>query len=337
MATDDKYLPYGRSILDSARRIYKQLMMLEDAMLVYRITRSPERRVFNIEVGNMNPKDVPDYIEQVKRKLKKAPVIDKDNGLLNIRYNPLAVDEDYFIPSRGGVKSEIDTLPGAQNLGDIDDVQYMQQKLFSVLKIPKSYLSYEEDISAKSLLSQEDVRFSRTIERVQRFFIAGLTRLAVIHLYLNGITNDDVTNFSLEMTNPSHQAELMQTELWNQRLQLYAEATGAEKAVSVEYGMKHFLKLTDEEIKHELQAIKDDPHTEMGTDAGQNDEETWDDADGGADEDTFGKDTDGMGIDKPTKQPMAMESRLASNINDNLIKSVFSDIQKSLVQEGQND
>tara|TARA_Y100000310_G_scaffold334757_1_gene415233 strand:- start:3463 stop:5136 length:1674 start_codon:yes stop_codon:yes gene_type:complete len=326
LGADDKYLPYSRSILDPARRIWKQLTMLEDAMMVYRITRSPERRVFNIEVGNMNPKDIPDYIEQVKRKLKKAPSVTAESGLTNLRYNPLAVDEDYFIPSRGGVKSEIDTLPGAQNLGDIDDVRYIQQKLFSVLKIPKAYLSYEEDISAKALLSQEDVRFARTIERVQRSFLAGLSRMAIIHLYLNGIPESDILNFKISMTNPSHQAELMQIELWNQRIQLYKEATGAEKAVSVEYGLDKFMKLSKEEIKKELESVKKDPHEEMGTNM-EDGGETWED------EDTkprAGYDKAQYGVAQPTEKPMAFES-VKKIDSGGLVENVFEDIKNLLV------
>jgi len=320
---DDRFKPYSRGILDSARRIFKQLTMLEDAMMVYRITRAPERRVFNIEVGNMNPKDVGDYLESVKRKLKKTSTVEKDSGMTHLRYNPMAVDEDYILPSRGGVSSQIDTLPGAQHLSDIDDIEYIQKKLFSVLKVPKSYLTYEEEISAKSLLSQEDVRFSRTIQRIQKAFLAGLTRLAIIHLYLKGVHEDDVLNFQLTMTNPSHQAELMQAALWMERISLFKEATGKDQAFSVEYAMQNFLKMSDEEIKRELGRIKKNNHDELESEEG----EMWDDE--GEDRENY--DTGEMGVDKPdTDSPMAMESNKA------FVGKVYKEIT-TLLKENAHD
>jgi hypothetical protein len=300
--------------------------MLEDAMMVYRITRAPERRVFNIEVGNMNPKDVGDYLESVKRKLKKTTTIEKDTGLTHLRYNPMAVDEDYILPSRGGVSSQIDTLPGAQHLSDIDDIEYIQKKLFAVLKVPKSYLTYEDEISAKSLLSQEDVRFSRTIQRIQKAFLAALTRLAIIHLYLKGVQNsDDVLNFQLTMTNPSHQAELMQAALWMERINLFKEATGKDQAFSVEYAMANFLKLSDEEIVRELKRIKTNPHEELASDEG----ESWDEE---GTEDRADYDTGEMGVDKPdTDSPMAMESNKA------FVGKVYRDLVSIFPKENPND
>jgi len=323
---DDRFKPYSRGILDSARRIFKQITMLEDAMMVYRITRAPERRVFNIEVGNMNPKDVGDYLESVKRKLKKTTTVEKDTGLTHLRYNPMAVDEDYILPSRGGVSSQIDTLPGAQNMSDIDDIEYIQKKLFSVLKVPKSYLTYEEDISAKSLLSQEDVRFSRTIQRIQKAFLASLTRLATIHLYLKGVHTSDVLNFKLTMTNPSHQAELMQAALWTERINLFKEATGKDQAFSVEYAMQHFLRLSNEEIIRELKRIKTNPHDELASDEGG---EMWDEE--GDEEDRSGYDSGEMGVEKPdTDSPMAFESE-----NKRLLGTVYRDLTEQFKIKGE--
>jgi len=324
---DDKYFPYGKSVLDAGRRVWKQLNMLEDAMLVYRITRSPERRVFNIEVGNMSPKDIPDYIETVKNKLKKAPIVqNQSSGLMNLRYNPMAVDEDYFVASRGGVSSRIDTLPGAQNLGDIDDVQYMQAKLFAVLKVPKAYLSYEEDISAKSLLSQEDVRFSRTIERIQRVFLTGLTRMAVIHLFMKGFSPEDIESFDLKMTNPSHQAELMQLELWERRVAVFKEVTGKDQALSVETAMEMFLNLSKEEIRRELKRIQTNNHEELdGGEGGMFGEEAWDEA--GPDVPEPAENNNQFGVPKePTTEPMAFESS----------KTVFKDVICILEGEKKN-
>jgi hypothetical protein len=152
LLNDTMFLPYGKSQIEGARKIWKQLNLIEDAMLVYRITRAPERRVFKIDVAGINPQDVPIYIEETKNRLKKAPLIDQSTGQLDYRYNPLSVDEDYFLPIRGQQSSTIETLPGGQNINDIEDVHYMRSKLFSALKIPKAYLQFEEDLNGKATL-----------------------------------------------------------------------------------------------------------------------------------------------------------------------------------------
>ena len=170
---NDAFLPYGSSVLEAARRIWRQLILVEDAMLVYRVVRSPERRVFYVDVGNVPPEEVPNYMEQVQATLKKSQVVDKDSGRVDLRYNPLSVDEDYYLPVRGTESgTRIDTLAGGANATAIEDVEYIQKKLFAALKIPKAYLGYDEGLGAKATLSQEDIRFSRTIARIQRTVVA---------------------------------------------------------------------------------------------------------------------------------------------------------------------
>lgn len=344
---DDRFFPYGRSVLDPARRIWKQLMMLEDAMLIYRVTRSPERRVFQIEVGNLNPKDIPDYLQRVKDQLKKSPVISNtSNGLMQLKYNPLSVDEDYFVPSRGGVASKIETLPGAQNLGDIEDVEYMQRKLFSVLKVPKAYLTYEGDVQAKSLLSQEDVRFSRSIERIQRLFLSGLKRLCILHLFLKKVPVEDILAFELKMTNPSHQAELMQLEIWERRMAVFQAATGVTKCMSPETAMKVFLGYTDGEVKRELKRIQTNPHDELqsadagGGMGGEFGDEAWDQASPPTYASETGGGAEGFGVpSEPTQEPMALESVQREQTVGTSNKSIFKEIQDLLTgkEEKKND
>ena len=170
---NDAFLPYGSSVIEPARRIWRQLILIEDAMLVYRVIRSPERRVFKIDVGNVPPEDVETYMQQAKSALRSNQVIDKKTGRVDLRYNPLSVDEDYFLPVRGQQDgTAIDTLAGGQNTTAIEDVEYIQKKLFAALKVPKAYLGYDEMLSSKATLAQEDIRFSRTINKVQRVMIS---------------------------------------------------------------------------------------------------------------------------------------------------------------------
>lgn len=217
---NDAYLPYGSSVLEPARRIWRQLILIEDAMLVYRIVRSPERRVFHIEIANTPPEQVDAFIEQVKTQMKRNTIVDSSTGRVDLRYNPLSVEEDYFLPKRGEQKSQIDTLAGGQFTGDIEDVQYIQSKMFSAIKIPRAYLGYEENLGSKATLAQEDVRFAKTIERIQALFIAELNKIAIIHLFTLGYNNEDLTNFDIKMGSPSTVAAQQRLELWRMRLEV---------------------------------------------------------------------------------------------------------------------
>ena len=245
---NDAFLPYGSSVLESARRIWRQLILIEDAMLVYRVIRAPERRVFYIDVGNVPPEDVTNYIEQAQTSLKRNQVVDKDNGQVDLRYNPLSVDEDYFLPVRGGESgTRIDTLAGGQNTAAIEDVQYVQKKLFAALKVPKAYLGYDEDIGAKATLAQEDIRFSRTIQRIQKTIISELNKLAMVHLYCHGYDGEDLSDFILRLSNPSSVAQQQKLELIRSRFEI--AGTAPEGAVHRAWIQKNVLGLTDDEIK----------------------------------------------------------------------------------------
>lgn len=245
---NDAFLPYGASVLESARRIWRQLILIEDAMLVYRIVRAPERRIFYIDVGNVPPDEIENYMQQTQTSLKRNKAIDQSTGKLDLRYNPLAVDDDYFIPVRGGESgTKIDTLAGGQNAAAVEDVQYIQKKLFAALKIPKAYLGYDEEIGAKATLAQEDIRFSRTIARIQKVIISELNKLAMIHLYSHGFTDDDLLNFHLSLNNPSSVAQLQKLELIKTKFEIAGAAP--EGAVDRQWIRKNILGLTDEEIK----------------------------------------------------------------------------------------
>tara|TARA_R110001592_G_scaffold6744_3_gene36391 strand:- start:3122 stop:5152 length:2031 start_codon:yes stop_codon:yes gene_type:complete len=244
---NDAFLPYGSSVLESARRIWRQLILIEDAMLVYRVIRSPERRVFYIDVGNVPPEDVPNYVEQAKSALKRSPVVNKSNGQMDLRYNPMSVDEDYFIPVRGGDSgTKIDNLAGGSNTSAIEDVEYIQKKLFAALKIPKAYLGYDEDVGAKATLAQEDIRFSRTIQRIQKTLISEMNKVAMIHLYAHGFEGEDLLDFTLSLSNPSSLAQQQKLALIEQKFSIASSAP--EGMVSKTWIRQNVLGLTRDDI-----------------------------------------------------------------------------------------
>jgi hypothetical protein len=247
---DTKKIPYGRSILDPARKLWKQLQLAEDSMLVYRITRAPERRVFYIEVGNLEDGDVKQYVMKIQNQLKKQPIVDQKTGNINLKYNPMNITEDFFIPIRGDKSSRIDTLPGASNLGDIQDIEYLQNKLFASLQVPKAYLNYAESLPGGSTLSQADLRFARTINSIQEVVLMELRRIANIHLYFAGF-KDDIDNFSLSLTNPSTQQELLKLETMKARLEVAKEyfAPDATSFASWTWVMENILGFSKADIK----------------------------------------------------------------------------------------
>jgi len=200
---DVNYLPYGRSYLEPARKLFKQYVLIEDAMLIHRIVRAPERRVFYVNVGAIPPNEVENYVQRMMNKMKKTPLIDAQTGQYNLKYNVQNMLEDFVIPVRGNDQStRIDTAKGLDYNG-IEDVSYFREKLFAALKIPKAFMGYEKDLTGKATLAAEDIRFARTIERIQRIIVSELTKVALVHLYSQGYTNESAANFSISLTNPS--------------------------------------------------------------------------------------------------------------------------------------
>jgi hypothetical protein len=257
---DDRKLPYGTSMLEKARRIWKQLVLSEDAMLIYRTSRAPERRVFKVFVGNMDDKDVEAYVQRVANKFKRDQIVDRKTGNVDLRFNQMAVDQDYFIPVRDAAQvSPIDTLPGAQNLSEIADIEYIQKKLVTALRIPKAYLGFEEPVGDGKNLSLLDIRFARTINRIQKSAIAEMNKIAIIHLFLLGF-EDELSNFTLQLTNPSKQADLLMIDVWKEKVALYKElVTEIPKSIqptSATWAKKHIFGFSDDEIKNELLQVR---------------------------------------------------------------------------------
>jgi hypothetical protein len=254
---DDRKLPYGTSMLEKARRIWKQLLLSEDAMLIYRTSRAPERRMFKVFVGNMNDDDVEAYVQRVANKFKREQVVDSKSGNVDMRFNQMAVDQDYFIPVRDPAAPDpITTLPGATNLSEIADIEYIQKKLLTALRVPKAFLGFEEVVGDGKNLSLQDIRFARTINRIQKSMLQELNKIAIIHLFLLGF-EDELSNFTLGLTNPSTQADLLKIDVWKEKVLLYkdlvADPGNGIQATSSTWAKKHIFGWSDEEVKLDLQ------------------------------------------------------------------------------------
>lgn len=250
---DDKRLPYGTSMVDGIRKVWKMLSLAEDAMMVYRISRAPERRVFKIDVGNIDPADVENYVQGIANKFKRTSQVNHVNGQLDFRYNMLTQDEDYFLPIRNNNNSTvIDTLAGATNLSEIGDIEYLQGKLFSGLQVPKTFLGFGESAGDGKNLSMQDVRFARTINGIQQSMLMELNKMAIIHLYLLGF-EDELNNFTLALANPSSQAEMLKLEILGVKLDTFIKAVtpigdGGFSPMSYTEASKEILGKSDAEI-----------------------------------------------------------------------------------------
>ena len=218
--SDSNFLPYGKSMLEGARRVWKQLTLMEDAMLIHRIMRAPEKRIFKIDVGNIPPNEVDNYMQKIINASKKTPFVDAATGDYNLKYNMQNLIEDYYMPVRGNDNgTSIDTLKGLE-YNMVDDLNYLKNKLMAALHIPKAYLGYEEDISGKATLASQDVRFAKTIERIQKVLVSELTKIAIVHLYAQGLDDANDLDFSLELTIPSKIYEQEKVELYTSKVAL---------------------------------------------------------------------------------------------------------------------
>ena len=253
---DDRRLPYGTSVLEKARRIWKQLILSEDSMLVYRVTRAPERRVYKIYVGNIDDADVEAYVNTIADRFKRTPIIDPQTGQMDLRFNQLSNDQDYFIPVRTeDAPNPIDTLPGASNLDQIADIEYLRNNLFTALRVPKPFLGFDDTTGEGKNLALQDIRFSRTINRIQQSMLQELNKIAIIHLYLLGF-EEDFDNFSLTLNNPSTQAKMLEIENLQTMVTLYKDAVSDAGngfgAMSMTRAKREILGMSDDEIKQDL-------------------------------------------------------------------------------------
>ena len=220
LLTDTNFLPYGRSLIEPARKVWKQLTLMEDAMLIHRIMRAPDKRIFKIDIGNIPPHEVDTFMESTINKMKKIPFMDEATGQYNLKYNMQNILEDFYLPVRGAESgTTIETTPGLQH-DAIPDIEYLKNRMLGSLKIPKAYLGYEEDTSGKSTLSSQDFRFAKTVERIQKIIVSELTKIAIVHLYAQGFKDEDIVDFSLKLTPPNTIYEREKVELWTSKAAL---------------------------------------------------------------------------------------------------------------------
>jgi len=257
MISDSNFLPYGRSMLEGARQEFQKLMMLEDAMLIHRIMRAPEKRIFKIDIGNIPPNEVDSFMETIINKMKKVPYIDKNTGNYNLKFNLNNMLEDYYLPVRGGnSQTQIDTLPGMEFTG-IDDIEYVKNKMMAALKIPKPFLGYDEGVEGKTTLASMDIRFARTIERIQKIVVSELVKIGIIHLYSQGYEGEDLVGFELELTAPSIIYDQQKVALMNEKIQL-AVAMKDSKLLSDKYIYEFIFNMSEEQWLEERNNVVED-------------------------------------------------------------------------------
>jgi len=258
LLSDTNFLPYGKSMIEGARKVYKQLTLMEDAMLIHRIMRAPERRIFKIDVGNIPPAEVDNHIQTIINKMKKVPYIDEKTGDYNLKFNMQNMIEDFFLPVRGGESgTAIESLPGMSSDGQIEDIDYLKNKLFAALKIPKAFLGYDEGIDGKATLAAEDVRFARTIERIQKIFVSELTKIAIVHLYSQGFKDEDLVGFELSLTNPSLVYEKQKVETLNEKIGL-ATSMMESTLFSQRWVYENIFGLSQDEWRAEQEQVIED-------------------------------------------------------------------------------
>ena len=257
LISDSNFLPYGKSMIEPARRVWKQLSLAEDAMLIHRIMRAPEKRIFKIDVGNIPPADIDAAMQKIISQVKKTPYIDERTGDYNLRFNLNNMVEDFYLPVRGGDSgTQIDTLPGMEFTG-IDDLEYIKNKMMAALKIPKAFLGYEEGISGKATLAAEDVRFSRTIGRIQRILVSELTKIAIVHLYVQGYQDASLVDFELGLSNPSTIFEQEKIDIWQNKMNVAKDMLESE-LFSRKWIYDKVFKIAEDEVEEmEQDVIKD--------------------------------------------------------------------------------
>lgn len=260
LLTDSLFLPYGVSVLHKARRHFRILSMMEDMMLIYRLERSIERRVFKIFVGNIDDADIPAYVQDIANTFKRTPIIDPETGQLDVKKNMMDVSHDIFIPVKDvNAPNPIDTLPAASNLDKIEDLKYIQNKVLTALRIPKEFLNFEEAAGDGKNLAIKDIRFTRTINRIQQALIMELTKIAVIHLYLNGFT-DELTNFKISMNNPSTQSKILMLEELGKKIGIVTSAVqdpgNGIQIMSLTRAQREIMEWSDEEITQNMLEIR---------------------------------------------------------------------------------
>tara|TARA_R110000823_G_scaffold87338_5_gene194903 strand:+ start:43 stop:1449 length:1407 start_codon:yes stop_codon:yes gene_type:complete len=257
LISDTNYLPYGRSYIEPARKIYKQLTLMEDAMLIHRIMRAPEKRTFYVNVGQIPPNEVEQFMQKTINTMKKTPYVDPQTGDYNLRFNMMNMMEDFYLPVRGGdTSTKIETTKGLEYDGT-NDIEYLRDKMFAALKVPKAYFGYEGDLSGKATLAAEDIRFARTVERLQRILESELTKIALVHLYTQGFKGESLTNFEIKLTNPSIIFEQEKVALMKEKIDLAAQMMDT-KLFSTDYIYDNLFNLSEDKYMEMRDLVAED-------------------------------------------------------------------------------
>jgi len=257
LLADTNYLPYGRAYLEPARKLFKQYTLMEDAMLIHRIARAPEKRIHYINVGSIPPNEVDAFMQKTISNMKRTPYIDQQTGEYNLKYNMQNMMEDFYIPIRGNdTTTKIETTKGLDYDG-IRDVEYLREKLFAALKVPKAFMGYEADIEGKATLAAEDIRFARTVERIQRIMLSELNKIALVHLYTQGYTNESLTNFEISLTTPSIIFEQEKVELLKSKAEL-SSALLEQKIVPTDWIYDNIYNLSEDQYDEYRDLIRED-------------------------------------------------------------------------------
>ena len=257
LISDTNYLPYGRSYIEPARKIFKQLTLMEDAMLIHRIMRAPEKRTFYINVGQIPPNEVEQFMQKTINQMKKTPFVDPNTGDYNLRFNMMNMMEDYYIPMRGGdTQTKIDTTKGLDYDGT-NDIEYLRDKMFAALKVPKAYFGYEGELQGKATLAAEDIRFARTVERIQRILESELTKIALVHLYVQGFKGESLTNFEIQLTNPSIIFEQEKVALLKEKVDLASQMLDT-KLFPTDYIYDHIFNLSEDQYMEMRDLVTED-------------------------------------------------------------------------------
>ena len=256
LISDTAYLPYGRSYIEPARKIFKQVTLMEDAMLIHRIMRAPEKRMFYINVGNVPPNEVEQFMQKTMNQMKKTPYVGED-GQYNLRFNMQNMMEDFYLPVRGGdTSTRIETTKGLDYDGT-NDVDYLLKKMFAALKVPKAYFGYEGELSGKATLAAEDIRFARTVERIQKIMESELTKIALVHLYSQGFTGESLTNFEIKLTTPSIIFEQEKIALLKEKVDLAAQMKDS-KLFSSDYIYEKIFDLSEDSYMEMRDLVRED-------------------------------------------------------------------------------
>ncbi len=257
LLSDMNYLPYGRSYIEPGRKLYKQYALMEDAMLIHRIVRAPEKRIFKINVGSIPPNEVENFMQKTISTLKRTPYMDEKTGEYNLKYNMQNLLEDFYLPVRGNDQAtQIDTTPGLSYDG-IQDVEYLREKLFAALKVPKAFMGYDADLSGKATLAAEDIRFGRTIDRIQRILLSELYKIALVHLYAQGYRDEQMTNFELDLTTPSIIYDQEKIALMKEKVDLAAQMM-ENKLVPTDWIYEHIFHFSEDQYEEYRDLIVQD-------------------------------------------------------------------------------